>query len=51
MEVVLEEARQSYEAEILQELPSNTIEELESNVSRIEMWADHWLSENAEDAE
>jgi adenylate kinase len=38
MQVVLEEARASYQAEIVVELRSETMEDLESNVSRIVEW-------------
>lgn len=39
MQVVLEETRESYKPEILVVLSSNTTEEMESNVDRIEQWA------------
>ncbi|KAJ1734995.1 factor activating pos9 [Coemansia biformis] len=35
MQVVLEEARESYKAEIIMELPSNTVEDMEANVDKI----------------
>jgi adenylate kinase len=38
MQVVLEEARESYDAAIVHELSSSTVEELESNVERICSW-------------
>ncbi|PPQ67355.1 hypothetical protein CVT24_011538 [Panaeolus cyanescens] len=43
MQVVLEEARSSYPAEIVVELESETSEQLESNVSRIIAWINSWL--------
>ena len=46
MEVVLEEARESYDAEIVHELSSNNVEELESNVARIEAWFQQWKENN-----
>eukprot|EP00569_Conticribra_weissflogii_P004289 CAMPEP_0171340450 /NCGR_PEP_ID=MMETSP0878-20121228/8582_1 /TAXON_ID=67004 /ORGANISM="Thalassiosira weissflogii, Strain CCMP1336" /LENGTH=175 /DNA_ID=CAMNT_0011842519 /DNA_START=41 /DNA_END=565 /DNA_ORIENTATION=+ len=38
MQVVLDEARESYALEIVQEVPSNTVEELESNAERCQVW-------------
>lgn len=38
MEVLLQEARDSYDEEIVVELQSNTTEDMESNVDRIEEW-------------
>mmetsp|Transcript_31597 Transcript_31597/g.53326 ORF Transcript_31597/g.53326 Transcript_31597/m.53326 type:complete len:172 (-) Transcript_31597:1813-2328(-) len=47
MQVVLEEAKESYADEIVHALPSSTIEELESNVERISSWLDTWKQNNA----
>ncbi|CAG8608736.1 6424_t:CDS:2, partial [Racocetra persica] len=41
-QVILEEARESYPAEIVVELQSNTIEDMQSNVTRIEEWVEAW---------
>ncbi|EDQ85728.1 uncharacterized protein MONBRDRAFT_38741 [Monosiga brevicollis MX1] len=38
MQVVLEEARESYKHEIIQELPSNTLDDHEANLERISQW-------------
>ena len=38
MQTCLEEAMESYDANIVQELPNNTLEDLESNVERIMSW-------------
>lgn len=46
MQVVLEECRESYAHEIIQELPSNNINELESNVERVCLWYEHWKANN-----
>jgi adenylate kinase len=43
MQVVLEEARSSYPAEIIVELQSGSIEQLEANVARIVEWITLWL--------
>lgn len=42
MEVLLQEAREAYDEEIVIELQSNTAEEMESNVDRIEAWVKQW---------
>ncbi|KAF9499793.1 P-loop containing nucleoside triphosphate hydrolase protein [Pleurotus eryngii] len=47
MEVILEEARQSYPAEIVIELKSETMEDIESNVSRIVDWIKAWQKNQA----
>mmetsp|Transcript_24563 Transcript_24563/g.36043 ORF Transcript_24563/g.36043 Transcript_24563/m.36043 type:complete len:187 (+) Transcript_24563:137-697(+) len=46
MQIVLDEAKASYEAEIIQEVPSNTLEELESNVARVSQWTKQWIADN-----
>ena len=38
MQTILEEARESYPAEIVHELPSNTPDDMESNIGRILQW-------------
>jgi len=43
MQVVLEEARSSYPAEIIVELQSDSMEQLEANVARIVDWITLWL--------
>lgn len=47
MQVVLGEAKESYAAEIVYEVPSNTLEDLESNVTRVHDWCTHWLKDNS----
>ena len=42
MEVVLEEARSSYPSEIVVELQSEGMENLESNIARIVEWIKVW---------
>jgi adenylate kinase len=46
MQVVLDEARESYEEDIVQELPSNTVEEMNSNIDRCRVWMEHWIENN-----
>mmetsp|Transcript_25497 Transcript_25497/g.33314 ORF Transcript_25497/g.33314 Transcript_25497/m.33314 type:complete len:174 (-) Transcript_25497:183-704(-) len=38
MQVVLEEARETFPEEIVHEVPSNTLSDLESNIHRIKQW-------------
>lgn len=39
MQVIAEEAQDSYKGEIVQVLPSNSVEDMDSNVERIVAWA------------
>jgi adenylate kinase len=47
MQVVLEEARESYDSEIVQEVQSNTVEDMESNVERCRVWMEQWIENNS----
>jgi adenylate kinase len=44
MEVVLEAARESYAQEIVYDVPSNSVEDMESNVERLITWYETWKS-------
>lgn len=44
--MLLEEARDSYDEEIVVELRSDSNEELESNVERIQGWVKQWKEDN-----
>ncbi|KAI8966955.1 AAA domain-containing protein [Mycotypha africana] len=46
MQVVLETAHESYAPEIVVELQSNTVDDMESNVERVQMWLDAWKKNN-----
>lgn len=46
MQVVTEEARESYSADIVHELPSNTVDDMTSNFERIEQWYAAWRRDN-----
>ena len=48
MQVLLEEARQSYDEEIIVELESNEPHDIESNVDRIEIWIENWKRDHVE---
>ena len=47
MQVVLDEARESYDLEIVHEVQSNTVEEMESNVERCKLWVEQWVANNS----
>ncbi|KAJ9662975.1 factor activating pos9 [Coniosporium apollinis] len=51
MEVLLEEARESYDEEIVVELRSDNAEDIENNVERIEVWIKNWKENNRADGE
>lgn len=46
MQVVLEEAKEAYANEAVHEVASNSVEEMESNVSRVAGWLDAWRKNN-----
>ena len=47
MEVLLQEARDAYDEEIVIELSSNSSDEMESNLDRIESWVKQWKADNS----
>lgn len=49
MEVLLGEAREAFEEEIVIELQGNSPEDMETNVERIEAWIERWKMHNATD--
>jgi len=50
MEVILQDARESYAEEIVVELRSESTEEMEENVQRIVQWVQGWRANNAADS-
>lgn len=48
MEVLLQEAREAFDEEIVVELTSNSSEEMESNIDRIESWIQQWKKDHAD---
>lgn len=46
MQVILEDARESFAEEIVIELQSETVEDMQSNVDRIIAWLNQWLEDN-----
>ena len=47
MEVLLQEAHEAFDSQIVIELTSNTSDEMESNVDRIVDWVKQWKLDNA----
>lgn len=47
MQVILDEARESYNEPMVVELMSNGTEDLDSNIKRIETWIESWKQDNA----
>jgi adenylate kinase len=45
MQIILEEAKESYAKEIVHEVPSNTIEEMEANIERVQKWVGQWIAD------
>ena len=50
MQVILDEARESYDAQIVIELRSDDSDEIDSNVERIVEWTKNWLAQHPEGA-
>ncbi|KAK4193088.1 AAA domain-containing protein [Podospora australis] len=46
MEVLVQEAKDSYDEEIVVELQSSNADEMEANVDRIEQWFTQWKKDN-----
>jgi adenylate kinase len=51
MQVLLDEARGAFDEEIVVELASNTMEDLDANVERVVMWVERWKSDREKDKE
>ena len=47
MGVVLDEAREAYAEELVVELQSETVEDMEGNVARIIQWIEHWKKDHS----
>lgn len=50
MEVLLQEAREAFDDEIVIELTSNTLDEMDSNMDRVEAWTKQWKLDNTSSA-
>jgi len=49
MEVLLEEARESYDDEVVVELRSDDADDIETNVERVHTWIKDWKENHVED--
>ncbi|KAL3914874.1 MAG: hypothetical protein SGARI_008316, partial [Bacillariaceae sp.] len=47
MQVILDEAREAYAQEIVHEVSSNTIEDMDTNVNRVAQWCEQWEKDQA----
>ncbi|KAH6978922.1 AAA domain-containing protein [Fusarium venenatum] len=48
MEVLLQEAHEAFDQEIVIELTSNNSDEMDTNIDRIVAWLDQWKKDNSE---
>merc|ERR1712241_1475471 len=46
-QTILDEARESYKPEIVHEIRSDVLEDVETNANNISLWIDHWISNNS----
>jgi adenylate kinase len=51
MQVILEEAKEAYDPEIVYEVPSNNLDEMESNAKRVLDWIRQWIADNVRDGD
>lgn len=49
MQVLLDEARESYKEEIVVELKSESNEDVEGNLERVEKWVENWRRDRQEE--
>lgn len=47
MQVLLDEARESYKEEIVVELRSDSADDVEGNLERVEQWVENWRKDRA----
>jgi adenylate kinase len=47
MQVLLDEAREGYKEEIVVELRSDKVEDVDGNIERVEAWVEEWRRDNA----
>lgn len=48
MEVLLQEARDSYDEEIVVELQSDDLDQIDENLERIQTWIENWKNDHSE---
>jgi adenylate kinase len=49
MQVIWEEAQQSYDPQIVHAVPSNTLEDMDGNVDRVRTWMEQWIRDRREE--
>jgi adenylate kinase len=49
MQVILEEAKEAYDPEIVHEVLSNDLQDMESNTQRVLDWIEQWMADHALD--
>jgi adenylate kinase len=49
MQIILDEARDSYAMEIVHEVESNTVDDMDQNIQRVEAWCKQWIENNTTD--
>lgn len=49
MQVLLEEAREGFDEDIVVELQSDSVDDIDGNVERIQTWIENWKKNEAED--
>lgn len=49
MQVLLEEAREAFAEEIVVELQSDTLQDVDANVERIKVWVENWVRDRQEE--
>jgi adenylate kinase len=49
MEVLLQEARDSYDEEIVVELQSDDLDQIDENIERIQAWIENWKKDHSEE--
>lgn len=47
MQIILEEARESYAQEIVHEVQSDTVDDMDNNVLRVQQWIEQWKKDNS----
>lgn len=50
MEVLLDEAREAFDEDLIIELQSNSSDDMEANIARIQTWAEQWTRDRCNEA-
>lgn len=51
MQVLLDEAREAYKEEIVVELRSDSADDVDGNLERVEQWVETWKKDRSDSAE